>query len=95
MSQLNPLTSSILQAPGVQRNLETDKARQLRQAEDKLKNSAPTDDEEMDESVHSPDGVQKPGDEHHKEQQRKNTYSRHKPNEPDATDEGTSLDLTA
>jgi hypothetical protein len=95
MSQLNPLTASILQAPSVQRNMETDKARQLRQDEDKLKNSAATQDEEVDESVHSPDELKPSGDEHHKDKQRKNTYTRHKPPEPENPDDGASLDLTA
>jgi hypothetical protein len=95
MSQLNPLTASILQAPVVQRNMETDKARQLRQDEDKLKNSAPTDDEELDESVHSPDGLKAAGDEHHKGQQRKNTYTRHKPPESETLEDGNIIDLTA
>lgn len=95
MSQLNPLTASILQAPTVQRNMETDKARQLRQDEDKLKNSAAAPDEELDESVHSPDELKAAGDEHHKDKQRKNTYTRHRPPEPENPEESISLDLTA
>src|SRR5690348_4516795 len=40
MSQINPFTGSVLQAPQVQRQQATDKDRQLRRAADQQKNAA-------------------------------------------------------
>jgi hypothetical protein len=40
MSQINPFTGSVLQAPQVQRQQATDKDKQLRRAVDQEKNSA-------------------------------------------------------
>jgi hypothetical protein len=95
MSQMNPITGSIMQEPMVQRGQAMDKARQIRSAQDVKKNSAATGDEEVEESVSSPDELQAVGDEHHKGQNRKNTYTRHPAPEPETEDEGDGLDLTA
>ncbi len=75
--------------------METDKARQLRRAQDLEKNVAATQNEEADESVHSPDQLQAAGDEHQKDQKKKNTYSRHRPSESEDKPEDSGLDLTA
>jgi hypothetical protein len=46
MSQLNPLTGSIVQAPQVQRNLAAEKSRQLRQAQELRRNGAAPEDQD-------------------------------------------------
>jgi hypothetical protein len=95
MSQMNPITGSLMQEPIVQRGQAMDKARQIRSAQDSRKNSAATGEEEVEESVASPDELPPVGDEHHKGQNRKNTYTRQRPPEPEVEDEGNGLDLTA
>jgi len=96
MSQLNPILGSIAQTPMAQRTQEMDKARQIRHAQDaSKKNTAASGDEEVEESVSSPDELPAIGDEHQHRQQRKNTYTRRRPPEPEAEDEGDGLDLTA
>lgn len=86
-----------MQASTVQRTQEMDKARQIRRVQDvSKKNTAASDEQEVEESVSSPDELPGAGDEHHNRQQRKNTYSRRKPTDPDPEeDEGPNLDLTA
>ena len=78
-----------------QRSQEMDKSRQVRQAQDTKKNTAASGEAEVEESVASPDELQPVGDEHPNRQNRKNTYTRHRPPEPEAEDEGDGLDLTA
>jgi hypothetical protein len=95
MSQLNPILGSIVQEPMMQRGQAMDKARQIRSAQDSRKNSAATGEEEVEESVASPDELPAVGDEHHNRQNRKNTYTRQRPPEPEVEDEGNGLDLTA
>ena len=95
MSQLNPILGSIMQTPMVQRGQEMDKARQIRHAQDARKNTAASGEEEVEESVSSPDELPAVGDEHHNRQNRKNTYTRQRPPEPEVEDEGDGLDLTA
>jgi hypothetical protein len=95
MSQLNPITGSILQAPDMQRTQDMDKARQLRQAQDAQKNTAAHGEEEVEESVPSTDELQAVGDEHHARDKRKKNYTRHAAPEPEKDEEGDGLDLTA
>jgi hypothetical protein len=95
MSQLNPILGSIVQTPMAQRTQEMDKARQIRHAQDARKNTAASGEEEVEESVSSPDELPAVGDEHHNRQNRKNTYTRQRPPEPEVEDEGDGLDLTA
>jgi hypothetical protein len=96
MSQLNPILGSIVQTPMAQRTQEMDKSRQIRLAQDaRKKNAAASGEEEVEESVSSPDELPAVGDEHHNRQNRKNTYTRHPAPEPETDDEGDGLDLTA
>jgi hypothetical protein len=95
MSQLNPILGSIVQEPMAQRSQAIDKARQIRHAQDAKKNAAANGDEEVEESVSSADELPAVGDEHHNRQNRKNTYTRQRPPEPEVEDEGDGLDLTA
>jgi len=95
MSQMNPITGSIVQTPMVQRSQEIDKARQIRHAQDTRKNAAASGDEEVEESVASADELQAVSDHDHSRQKRKNTYTRQRPPEPETEDEGDGLDLTA
>jgi hypothetical protein len=95
MSQINPITGSIMQEPIVQRGQAMDKARQIRHAQDTRKNAAASGDEEVEESVSSPDELPPVGDEHQHRQSRKKNYGPRRPNDPDPQDEGDNLDLTA
>ncbi|MGD0461967.1 MAG: hypothetical protein ABSB74_05725 [Tepidisphaeraceae bacterium] len=95
MSQINPITGSILQASAAQRQQETQKISQIRRVHDRAKNSAASDEEEVEESVASTDELQPSGDEQKGHQQRKGTYSRHPSSEPELNAEGERLDLEA
>jgi len=95
MSQIPPLTASILQAPTAQRMQDTEKTRQLREANDRRKNVAARNDEEVDESVVSPDELKAAGDEKDKGNPKKNTYSRRKAPDPEPESPEESLDLRA
>jgi hypothetical protein len=95
MSQINPITGSILQASNVQRQQETQKTSQIRSARDRAKNSAAADEEEVEESVASADGLPPIGDEKQGNPQRKGTYSRRQPSEPKPDADGEHLDLEA
>ncbi len=71
MTQINPFTGSILQAPTVQRQQAAQKDRQLRRVSDLEKNAA-LDDDQLEHQVESSDVVAPvhADDEHH-EQKRK------------------------
>jgi len=97
MSQINPFTGSILQAPQVQRQQATDKDRHLRRASDLSKNAALQDDQ-LEHQVESSDAVTPV----HEDDQ-KNSPQKRKPakdpnpqsNEDDADEPPPRLDLTA
>jgi hypothetical protein len=95
MSEINPLAGSILQAPAAQRQQETQKTAETRRVHDRAKNSAASDEEEVEESVASADEVQPSGDEQKGHQQRKGTYSRHPSSDAEPDVEGEHLDLEA
>jgi len=95
MSEINPLAGSIVQAPAAQRQQETQKSAEIRRVHDRAKNSAASDEEEVEESVASADEVQPSGDEKKGHQQRKGTYSRHPSSEPEPNSEQEHLDLEA
>jgi len=96
MSQINPFTGSILQAPQVQRQQSVEKGRQVRRTQGLAKNSALQSDKlehqvESSEELSPIHGEQK--------QERKFKRPRHKPSaeqKPDETDgEEPHIDLTA
>ena len=95
MSQINPITGSILQAPAAQRQQETQKVGQTRRVHDRARNSAASDEEEAEKSVASPDELQPSGDEQKGHPQRKRTYSRHQSPKSEPNAEGDGLDLEA
>jgi len=95
VSQINPITGSILQAPGAQRAQEIDKSRQIRHSQDARKNAAAAGEEEVEESVISPDELPGVGEQNHNRQKRKNTYSRQRPPDPEPEEPADGLDLTA
>jgi hypothetical protein len=95
MSEINPIGGSLLQAPAAARQQETQKISQVRSVQDRAKNSAASDEEEVETSVASADELQPSGDEQKGQQQRKGTYSRHPASEPDPDAEGKRLDLEA
>jgi hypothetical protein len=93
MSQLNPLTGSIMQTPQVQRDLAADKSRQLRQAEAIRKNGA--DQEDQDEPhVRSAEELEPVSDRHTDGHPRRKNKSPHK-SDPAAPDDAPGLDLKA
>ncbi|MGD0140419.1 MAG: hypothetical protein ABSD28_16235 [Tepidisphaeraceae bacterium] len=95
MSQINAITGSIVQAPTVQRQQEMGKSQQIRQRQDRQKNAAASDEQEVEQSVASPDQVQPIANEQHGQPQRRKTYARRHPAEPEPPTDGESLDLTA
>jgi hypothetical protein len=96
MSQINPFTGSILQAPQVQRQQATDKDQHLRRASDLSKNSALQEDQ-LEHQVESSDAIAPVHEDDQKNAPQKRKPARH-PNsqssEVDA-DESPRLDLTA
>lgn len=93
MSQLNPLTGSIMQAPQVQRDLAADKSRQLRQAQEVRKNGS--DQEDQDEPhVESAEQLEPISDRHSDTHPRRQSKPPHKSN-PSGQDDAAGLDLKA
>jgi hypothetical protein len=64
-------------------------------AQEARKNTAASEEEEVEESVSSADALPEVGDEHQNRQKRNNTYGKRRPSEPEIADEGDNLDLTA
>ncbi len=95
MTEINPLAGSILQAPAAARQQEAHKTAQVRSARDRQKNSAASDEEEVEESVTSTDELQPVGDDQKGHPQRKGTYSRHPSAEPEPNADQEHLDLEA
>jgi hypothetical protein len=94
VSQINPFTGSILQAPHVQRSQATDRDRQLRRATDLSKNAA-LQGEQLQHEVESSEAITSVH-----QDQTKNPRQREKPNPqqsaPCNDDSGNDhLDLTA
>jgi len=96
MAQINSITASILQTPGAQQLQDADKTGQIRRTRDLRKNTATSDEQEVEESVASADEVQ-PASGEHKENggRQKGAYSRHPKSDPDPQSEGDHLDLRA
>jgi hypothetical protein len=98
MSQLNPLTGSILQTPQVQRQQSTDRDRQARRTAEQTKNAALADDK-LDHQVESSEELTPI----QKEQKHERRFKRpkHLPGEGDDADgkgdgdDEPHLDLTA
>jgi hypothetical protein len=96
MSQINPITASILQAPAAQRLADTDKTQQIRRTRDIRKNTATSNEAEVEESVTSTDEVQPSSDERQKNGQKKKApYSRHPKPDSDKESDTDHLDLKA
>jgi hypothetical protein len=96
MSQINPILGSIVQTPMAQRQQELGKAEQIRHRQDQRKNTAASSEEEVEESVASPDELPPTAGDTHPRQQGKRTYSRKKNEEESETPaDGDGLDLTA
>ena len=97
MSQINPFTGSILQAPQVQRQQATDKDRHLRRASNLAKNAALQDDQ-LEHQVESSDAVTPVHEDDQKNAPQKRKPARHsdaKSNEDAGEQEPPRLDLTA
>ena len=97
MSQINPFTGSILQAPQVQRQQSSDKDRHLRRASDLSKNSALHDDQ-LEHQVESSDAVTPVHEDDQKNPPQKRKPAKHpdaKSNEDSDEEHPPRLDLTA
>jgi hypothetical protein len=94
MSQFNPITGSIAQAPTVQRQQAAQRADQLRHLRELRKNSAANSEDEVEQSVASSDELQAVGDENQKQGQRKYTPVKHTPTGGENEDD-KHVDLTA
>jgi hypothetical protein len=92
MSQIDPLTGSIIPAPVLQRQQTADKARQLRHAQDLQKNSAAREDT-FEEQVESPEELTPTHDRdpNRRQRQKSHPHPEPKPKQPDED----HLDLTA
>jgi hypothetical protein len=95
MSQINPFTGSVLQAPQVQRQQASDKDKQLRRAVDQEKNSALQGDR-LEHQVESAEELTEIHDQDTPDpRKRKKQSSEHQKDEGDADDAGEShIDLT-
>lgn len=97
MSQINPFTGSIVQAPQVQRQQAADKDRHLRKANDVAKNSALADDR-LEHQVESSDTVAPlHEDDQHPDQQKRKSKKRPASATTQDSDDQTPphVDLTA
>jgi hypothetical protein len=96
MSQINPFTGSILQAPQVQRQQSAEKDRQVRRAQDLAKNSA-LDSDRLEHQVESSEELTPIHAEQKQQRQFKRPRHTHEENvKPDETDgEEPHIDLTA
>ena len=95
MSQINPFTVSILQAPQVQRSQAADRDRQLKRATDLSKNAALAG-EQLQHEVESSEAVAPAHEDHSKNpQQRKQPKPHASPQSNDSGDDAERLDLTA
>jgi hypothetical protein len=92
MSQLNPLTGSIVQAPQVQRNLAAEKSRQIRQAQELRRGGAAQDDHD-EPQVASAEELD-PISDHRGDNPRREPKTPHK-NHPTNSENTEGLDLTA
>ncbi|MGD1277800.1 MAG: hypothetical protein ABR964_11335 [Tepidisphaeraceae bacterium] len=92
MSQLNPLTGSILQTPVAQKQQTDQKTRQLRRAEELRRNVAARDDE-MEHQVENTDHLEAVGDGQENPKQRQSKPKRR----PAAAqeDDASHIDTTA
>ena len=96
MAQINNITASILQTPAALQLQDADKTRQIRHTRDIRKNTATSDEAEVEESVTSTDEVQPAADEHHDGgKQKKGAYSRNPKPDAEEPSEGDHLDLCA
>jgi len=95
MTQINPFTGSVLQAPLVQRQQAAEKDRQIRKAQDARKDAALTG-EQHEHQVESSDGVGAIHDEDSPDpRKRKQPHGHRHANHDDPADDGAHLDLTA
>jgi hypothetical protein len=95
VSQINPFTGSILQAPQVQRSQAADRDRQLRRATDLSKNAALAG-EQLQHEVESSEAITPVHDDQSKNpQQRKKPQPHESPSQNDQSDGPEHVDLTA
>jgi hypothetical protein len=94
MSQINPFTGSILQAPDTQRLQSAEKDRQVRKAQDAVKNAGLTEDK-LEHQVESSEELTQV----HQDQQQREREKKGKKRKPEkdstSNDDNPHLDLTA
>jgi hypothetical protein len=93
MSQLNPLTGSVVQAPQVQRNLAAEKSRQMRHAQE-LRRGGGSEDDQEEPQVASAEELDPISDHRDGKQPRRKPKAPHK-NNPTDPDPADGLDLKA
>ncbi|HWP40368.1 MAG TPA: hypothetical protein VNL70_05535 [Tepidisphaeraceae bacterium] len=94
MSQINPFTGSILQAPHVQRQQAADKDRQVRKAHDQAKNAALADDR-LEHQVESAEELQPIQRDDRRERHFKRSTHKHPPLVDEEDGQPPHIDLTA
>ncbi len=94
MSQINPFTGSIVQAPQVQRAQAAEKDRQLRKLNDLAKNAALQDDQ-LQREVESSQAVTPISDSPPQKRQNRRAPARPKRREADSEAGDSGIDLTA
>jgi hypothetical protein len=93
MTEFNPITTGILQTPGVQRLQSADKALQLRQAQERERNGSAAED--VPETVPGAEELSAVGDKHQNPGKRKKPYTAKQGPHDDEPEEGSQLDLRA
>lgn len=94
MTQINPITGSIIGSSAAQRVQGDEKAAQLRRVQTRRNNTAAGPEDELEKQIQSPEELQPIGDEHHRQQPRKRNYTR-RGNNPPPADDGEQLDIKA
>jgi hypothetical protein len=97
MTDINPLTSSILQTPLVQKQQTSEKARQLRLAQEMKRNvAAGQDDDESEHKVESSEELTPVDDDHSNPQSRRDkSKPRKHGDDGEDNDEESHIDMTA
>jgi hypothetical protein len=97
MSQMNPVTGSILQTPVVQKQQTGEKVRQARFQQELQKNIAARDDEADLQVQNAEELVEADGDHPNPRNPKKNQLRKPKakPDDPDEDDENPHIDMTA
>lgn len=95
MSQMNPVTGSILQTSVVQKQQTGEKAQQLRRAQEMRKNVAARDDESEHQVENTEELTAADPNHSNPRQSKKDKGRKHRPEMPDDDDEQPHIDMKA